>query len=155
MLVLINDYVVNRRVKFTLDPEDFEIIDLVWDTPHQLLLDLQQNDFFRGRTTWAELDPFHFKAMLIKKLAHIADQETEVLDLESPPVKGLLFLLCGLTRSIEKRSESHLEMVRLVRVGPSDVSIEYQGVMSMEAPFKSKPKPEGLSIVIDNTDKPK
>ena len=152
--VIINDYVVNKRVKLFFLPDDFDMIDEQWKEPDQVLVNLQHLDFFKGRERWCDLEPAHFRLLVAKNLQNASFlAEEDRIDDDNPIVSSLNFLICALIRCLERLSDSHLEMMKLNRVGELEVSIEFNAALRMEAP--SKPARKGgfdpFSIIVDNT----
>ncbi len=154
-LVLINDHVANKRVKLFYTDEDFAITDGEWNNSDQLLADLQHHQFFAGKLLWSDLDPFHFRLMITKSLQACSKMtDAERMDDEDPSIRSLNFLVCGLIRCIEGKSDSHIEVMRIHRVGDIDVSFEYEAIQTLEPPSTIKMPPrkkDGFSVVVDNT----
>lgn len=152
-LVIINDYLKNRRMRLFYDKADFVLVDGVWENRDRLLVELQDTDAFRGRERWCDLAPYHFRMMVTKNLAQVAALgDGDTLDLDNPIVQSLNFLICGLIRCLEKASESQIETMKLVRVGDLDVSVEYQSVMLMDSkPAPRRKRGKDISVVVDNT----
>lgn len=157
-LAIINDYVLNRRLKLILDEDDFAIVDTNWSSPDELLAGLQHTETFKGRHCWADLEPFHYRIMIVQNIGKVlADVGVaEQLELTSIGMRSLSFLICALVRCLEHRAESHIEMIRLVRVGDIDMAVEYEAALSMETnlPPSEPEKAKGpFAIVVDNTDR--
>lgn len=148
--VIVNDYVLNRRVNIVLDANDFAIADrlLASPEPDELLLELQHLDTFKGRTRVADLEPWHLRVMVTMNLAKVPPGES--FDLGDPIVRSLLFLIATLIRCLERRADGHIEMLKLNRVGEHDLTIEFSGLLSMEDK-KPKKRKRGISLVVDNT----
>ncbi len=153
--VVINDYVVNKRVKLFFLPHDFELIQSKWEDTDATLERLQRIEFFKGRTRWCDLRPAHLRLMVAKNLlsASFLAEEDRVDD-ENPIVSSLNFLICTLVYCIEKTGDCHVESLKINRIGEMEVAVEYQAALEMEAPMKApapKPKKDPFTVVVDNT----
>ena len=153
--ILINDFVTNKRVKLFFLPDDFELVDEQWDREDRLLVHLQSMEFFKGRTRWGDLETPHFRLLIAKNLQHAATlTEEERMNDEHPVVSSLNFLICALMRSIEKRNDCHVELMRINRISDLDIAIEFTGALSMEVvspPSSPQKKIDPFSVVVDNT----
>jgi hypothetical protein len=153
--VIINDFIDNKRTKLLYLDEDFDLPAQVWDKSDQLLQDLQYLETFSGRLRWRDLDPIHYRDMIAKNLQYVATMpDDERLDEEHPVVSSLNFLICALIYCLEKRTDSHLEWMKINRVGDVEVSIEFHAEMQLETIYPGKKKadtPTGFSVVVDNT----
>lgn len=151
--VVINDYLEHQRTDLFFTKEDFEEVDSYWNDEDQLLVDLQSNIYFKNRTRWCHLEPFHFRIMVTKICQQISGlSDADRTDEEHPTVKSLHFLLCGLIKSLEKRSDSAIEFLKVQRVGEYDVSVEFQSVMQMILPpMKEVHTAKGITVVVDNS----
>lgn len=149
-LVLINDYVMDKRIKLFFSHEDFAITDGEWESKDALLRDLQRHSVFEGRERWCDLEPFHYRLMITKSLEVTANMsDAERLGQDDLRLRSLNFLICCLIRCVEQKADSHIELLKIHRVEDLEVSFEYSAVMSMEMP-RSKPK-KGFSVIVDNT----
>lgn len=147
--VVINDYVIHQRVDFYFTHDDFYAVDAVWEDSDKLLHDLQNNDLFKGKLRWCDLEPMHYRLMVTKNIQQMAKLTLEERgDPDHPYVKSLHFVICGLIRSLELRTESNIETIKFHRVGEYDVSVEYQSVMIIHQGVGKKP---GISVIVDNT----
>lgn len=160
-IAIINDYVLNRRIKLMLTEEDFEPADTNWDVTDSILAELQPNGFFNGFTTWASLEPFHYRVMLARNIAKLfADVVPgHAVPMQSDTAISLTFLTCALVRCIEKRTGCHVELIRLVRLGPVELAVEFEAALAIEGPpTRPKPEPEPepespFTIVVNNVDR--
>lgn len=154
-LAIINDYVVNRRMKLYLDEDDFQFLEDNWNNQDELLLELQHTQMFSGVTRWCDLSPHHYKFMIATNIAKAFQQiKDEEMTEANAVVRSLNFLICGLIRCIEARAECHIEMIRFARVGSLDVAVEFEAALAMEEEIKSGElldKQPGLSVVVDNS----
>ena len=152
--VVINDYTLHQRTDLFFTREDFEEVENHWYDEDELLVGLQNNVYFTNRKRWSDLEPFHYRIMVTKILQQVGDlADEERGDVDNPTVKSLHFLLCGLIISLEKRSDSSIEFLKVLRVGEYDVSIEFQSVMQMVLPpIKSQQSTiNGITVVVDNS----
>jgi hypothetical protein len=155
-LAIINDYVVDRRMKLFFDQDDYDMLEEQWDVKDEILVDLQSTSLFAGRMTWAALDPMHYRLLIattMSKTFAFIDEEKEAE--ANAAVESLTFLVSALIRCIEDRGDCHVEMIRLVRVGDLDLVVEYQASLSMEedlpkARVHAKPA-KGIQVVVDNS----
>lgn len=155
-LAIVNDYVVDRRLKLYFDQEDFDIVEEQWELEDELLMDLQGTVMFQGLTTWSALEPMHFKLLIAttmaKTFALIDEDKTEEAN---GAVESLSFLISALIRCIQERGNCHVEMIRLVRVGEIDLAVEYQAAIAMEEEMPRARKvgqsTKGISVVVDNS----
>ncbi len=154
-LVIINDFVTDKRVTMLYLSDDFEPVITHWRSQDTLLRDLQYLSSFAGRTRWCDLEPVHFREMIAKNLQYIGKlPEAERLDEENPVVSSLNFLICTLIYCWEKRTDSQVDMVKINRVGDTDVSIEFSAEMKMDVSPLEKMKADthsGISVIVDNT----
>jgi hypothetical protein len=151
--VIINDYVIDRRVNIMLDANDFEIAERVLAVPEpdELLMQLQHLETFQGRTHLSHLEPFHYRVMITMNLKKVAAIRGVSIDLADPAVKSLVFLVACLILCLEKRADSHIELLKLNRVGELDVTVEFSALMSIEDKTPKKKKKGGITVVVDNT----
>lgn len=156
-VAIINDYVVDRRMKLFFDQEDFDLLEEQWGVKDEILVDLQGTSLFAGRTTWAELDALHYRILIATTMAKtFALIEEGREDAANAALESMTFLITALVRCIEERGECHVEMLRLVRVGEIDLVVEYQASLSMEeelpkAKAMSRTKSGGIEVVVDNS----
>ncbi len=156
-LAIINDYVVDRRMKLFFDDEDWDLLDDQWTIKDEILVDLQATSLFSGRTTWAELDPMHYRLLIASTMSKVfALLEEGKGDKANAALESMTFLISALVRCIQERGDCHVEMIRLVRVGEIDLVVEYEASLSMEeeAPRTKaigKSKSGGIQVVVDNS----
>lgn len=155
-VAIINDYVVDRRMKMFFDQEDFEILEEQWGVKDEILVDLQHTSLFFGRERWSELDPIHYRILIATTMAKtFALIEEGKEEQANGALESMTFLISGLVRCIEERGECHVEMIRLVRVGELDLVVEYQASLSMEEDLpKTKTvgkSRSGIQVVVDNS----
>jgi hypothetical protein len=156
--IIINDYVVNKRVKLFFLPDDYELVDAQWERSDRILQNLQHLEFFKGRERWCDLSPAHYRLMIAKNLESASFlAEEDRLDDENPVVASLNFLICALVRCIEHSSDCHIESLRINRLGEIDITVEFTAGLSVETSLRSPkgvpppPKSDPFSVIVDNT----
>lgn len=149
--VVINDFETNRNTAILFNkPHDFERADAFWETEDKLLVGLQEQAFFKDRTRWCDLDPTHFRFLLLDNLNKMAAlNDAEQADPSNPVMASLTFLLTSFIKCLEERTESTVEMMKLNRIGENEVLYDYVCSMNMQLDF-SRPK-KGLRVIVDNT----
>lgn len=151
-LAIINDYVVNRRLKLHLDQDDFAVADENWNVPDSLLVDLQHTKTFHGYNTWSSLEPQHYRFMIVTNIAKAFDAIADDLEEAQVTIRSLSFLICCMVRCLELRADCHVEMIRFSRVGAMDLAVEFEAALSMEETLRTKiADSPGLSVVVDNS----
>lgn len=148
-LVVINDYVVNQRYDLVFMNEDFDAVKSVWEDEDSLLHQLQHVPYFKDRFRWCDLDPSHFRFMIARNLSKAAQlPKSDKLDLDDPIIRSMNFLICCLIRSLELRSDSFIEVMKIIRIDERDITIEYQSIMLPDTDPGGRGK---LSVIVDNT----
>lgn len=143
--IIINDYDLGREISLNLNNDDWNNLDNHWHKTDSLLIDLQSNSYFKGKTTWSELSPSHYRLLIIQTLSKITDVNNNDLD-KNDAAKSLRFLLSCLIRCIERNACCEVELLKLGRIDHSNVLFDYVANMNVE--FE---KPESkFSVVVDN-----
>ena len=149
--VVINDFGTNRRTLSILEDGDFGIVAGVWENEDPILVDLQDNPFFAGRRRWCDLDPTHFRLMILRTLSFVARMgDEERGNQDNPVVRSLHFLLCAMIHCLQCRAESMVELVRINRLNENEITFDYTATLNMHIDM---PKPKGgtgLFVVVDN-----
>lgn len=149
--VVIRDFVNTSRIVTILDEDDFEIVDLAWRDTDKILVDLLENPFFEGKKRWCDLDPKHFLLMIQRTLFRVGNlNDQDRTDSNHKVVKSLHFLLCGIIRCIESRTNSTVEIVKVNRVSENDATIEYSATIDFSVLTKFSEKEEDLNSSVDH-----
>ena len=145
--VVISDYLIERRMAFTLDAADFLAQASRRESSDPLLDTFADHPFFAGCKRWSDLSQTQFHALIINMIKISADHsDTDVADKAHPTMQRLIFFLCCLVRMIEDRSASVLDLLRVYRVSRDDVVYDYTA--RLEVAFT--PPRTSLRVVIDN-----
>ena len=149
--VVINDLATDQRHVILFNrPDDFQRADAYWDNEHPLLMDLQHTDFFIGRKRWADLNPQHFRFLLMNNLSKVAALNTEEQDdPENAVMSSLTFLLSALIKCLEQRTESTIELMRLNRLAEHEVLYDFSASVNLHLHDKVPPR-KGLRVIVDN-----
>jgi hypothetical protein len=148
-VVIVNDFVTDRRTVTMLDGSHFERMEAVWEHEDQILIDMQGNDFFAGRRRWCDLNPTHYRLMVTRNLTIAAGiTDAERTDPNHPVIRSLHLLMAGLVICLQRRSECLIELMRIARIGENEVSFDFAASLNMAVDLQ-KPK-NGLRIIVDN-----
>ena len=147
--VTINDFEIGRRMVYILDDDDFRIQQKMWSDTDDLLLALQPNALFAGRTRWCDLDIRHFHVMIVNMLKMLGNMDEFVRNNnKSQPVMRLAFFLCGLIALLQDQTGSVVELLRMNRISVDDVVYDYSASLDVKI-VASGPR-MGLKLVVDN-----
>lgn len=148
--VIVNDYEACRRSVVILDTSDFEFVARMWSTPDRILAELQAHPLYAGRTRWCDLDPPHFRYMIVLTMVRVAKLEEDARnDAANPVVRSLHFLMTALIACLQARSETNIELIRFNRVSQTEIVYDFSASLNLAAD-PQKPA-SGLKMVIDNT----
>lgn len=151
--VVINDYVINKRITLFFIPEDYALVDHNWQSTDPVLLNLQHIALFSGRTRWCDLEITHFRLLVAKNLQNAAMLATDDrMDDDNPIVSSLNYLICCLIRCIEIAGVCSLESMRINRLGDIEITIEYTASVIETDVISALPPKTPFSIIIDNTE---
>lgn len=150
---VINDLAADQRHVILFNrPNDFQRADAYWETEDDLLANLQHTDFFIGRTRWCDLDPQHFRFLLMDNLTRVAALTTEEQDDPSnPTMSSLTFLLTTFIKLLEQRTQSTLELMRINRLAEHEVLYDFSSSVNLHLDSKTPPR-QGLRVIVDNSD---
>lgn len=152
---IIDDYVKRKRASILFTEGNFDAVVKQWDGEAQMLLNVQGIEFFKDRTTWASLDPVHFR-LLITNTFNNRDKVVPIekhFDDTEPLIGTLYFLLMGLIYSLQLRTGAAVDTIRVMRVSELDVTFEFTLTMMPEEKKHRAPPKHGLQVIVDNTDK--
>jgi hypothetical protein len=146
--VIISDYIIERRMAYLLDANDFNVQMNRGAHTDALLAIFRDHPFFEGCTTWDDLDIMHFHALIVNMLKISAEHsDAEVADKNHPTVLRLTFFLCSMINLLQIRTGSVVDLLRVNRVGQADVLYDYSARLDI---VFAQPKSTGLRVVIDN-----
>ncbi len=148
-LVILLDHDDGHRVEVMLGPDDHDRLDASWHAGDRLLTELQNNEFFAGRSNWCDLDPWHFTQLIERNLAKMT--ALSLIERGNPDhavMRSMTFLLTGLVRCIEERCQSIVELLRVTRVHASAVTFDYTATMNHAV--MSPRRPVGFKVVVNN-----
>jgi hypothetical protein len=150
---IIDDYVNRKRSSLLFMEQNFTGVLASWNTADPILADLQSIDLFAGRTTWAHLDPSHFRILITNTLNNRDKtlQPSEHFSESQPLVANLYFLIMGLIFSIQGRTGAAVDSIRLMRLSELEVTVGFDLTMMMETKKKAEPPKHGLQVIVDNT----
>lgn len=145
--VVLSDYVIERRMVFLLDTNDFAEQRVRWEQPDSLLDTFQTHPFFKGCKHWSDLSLAQFHALIINMLTISAQHsEAEITDKNHPTIVRLMFFLCSLVVLLQ-RNGSSIDLLRVNRIGQTDIMYDFSG--RLDVVFI--PPRTNLRVVIDNT----
>lgn len=149
--VIINDLSVDQRhVILFHRPDDFQRADQFWEVEDPILIALQHTDFFIGRKRWCELNPQHFRFLLMNSLSKVAALSVEEQGNENNKVMAdLTFLLTTLIKCLELRTESTIELMRFNRLTENEMLYDFTASVNLHLDNK-KPPTKGLRVIVDN-----
>ncbi len=148
-VVVINDFEHDRKHVLALDSEDFARVHATWERSDTVLVGLQDNPLFAGRLTWADLDPTHFRVMIMRNLSMlVALPREQAEERGNAVVRSLIFLVSALVHCVERRTEAQVEMLRLNRITDTEVSFDFHGSLNLAVDYP-RPKP-GLRVIVNN-----
>ena len=149
--VIINDFENDRRTVVAFGSDEFAVVEEMWEEPDKVLVGLQENTLFTGKTRWIDLDPTHYRILLMRNLTLVGELTDEQrADHENPTVRSLHFLLCAFITCLQKRCESFLELLHVNRLGETEVAYDYTACLNLAVDYPRQPK-GGLRIIVDNT----
>lgn len=148
--VIINDFEIGRRMLYVLEDADFAYRTEIWNNTDELLITIQKNELFSGKTHWCDLDIKHFHAMILNMLKIMGNLDDNSRgDKTNPLVVRLTFFLCSLVSLIQDKTGSIIEMMKINRISPSDIVYDYHATLDVKiAP--SMPHNTNLKVVVDN-----
>lgn len=150
--VMVDDTVSDRVTRYSYPDEHRDFVKRNWEQPDKLLAGLQHLALFKDRTRWCDLDPLHFRVLLVHNLEIYSNlTETERDDRENSTVVSLNFLLMALIHCIEQRSMLEVHFLTVTRLTPYDVSYEVSARFYADMGFLARPRKPRLSVVVDNT----
>ena len=148
--VVVNDFVIDRRIAVLFNPHDFKRVDTFWEQEDKILVDLQCQDSFKGHLRWCDLTPTQFRFLIMANLNRCAElSDMEQADPTNPTMASLTFLLTGFIKRLELNTESTLELMKINRLGESEVLYDYTGSINMH--LDSLRPRSGLRVIVDNT----
>ena len=149
--VVINDLATDQRHVILFNrPGDFQRADAFWENEDAVLLGLQHTDFFIGRKRWCDLDPQHFRFLLMNNLSKVAALSTQDQDDPANEVmSSLTFLLTSLIKCLEHRTQSTIELMRLNRLAEHEVLYDLSASVNLHLDDKKPPR-KGLRVIVDN-----
>lgn len=149
--VVINDLAADQRhVILFHRPHDFQRADALWENEDEILRGLQHTDFFIGRKRWCDLDPQHFRFLIMTNLSKVAALPVEEQDdPQNKTMTGLTFLLTALIKCLERRTQSTLEFMRLNRLADHEVLYDFSASVNLHLDDKTPPR-KGLRVIVDN-----
>lgn len=149
--VVINDLETDQRHVILFNrPNDFQRVDAFWDNEDKLLLDLQHTDFFIGKKRWCDLEPQHFRFLLMNNLSKVAALSVEdQSDSTNEVMSSLTFLLTALIKCLEQRTQSTIELMRLNRLAEHAILYDFSASVNLHLDDK-RPRRRGLRVIVDN-----
>jgi hypothetical protein len=152
MTTVVVDDIVTERVTRCIFPDAHRaFVKRQWEQPDKLLAGLQGLALFKNRSRWCDLDPLHFRVLLVQNLDLYAGlSEAEIADPENATVKSLHFLLMALIYCVEQRSMLDVRFLTVTRLSMLDVAYEVSARFEAEMGFPGPRKPR-LSLIVDNT----
>ncbi len=115
-----------------------------------VLEELSSTKFFNGRKLWCELNPVHYKFLILRTFIHL-DRLTkdERNDPYNITICSLYFLIGCLLKCISVRTEANVEYLKIRRLTKDILDISYLINSSIDMNNLKEKKPK-LKIVVDN-----
>lgn len=145
--VIINDYLINRKISVIFNDLDFKFVNEVWNNEDKLLKDLQFVELFHGKTRWCDLEPIHYRLMIQRNLERIIDISDDNVSNDNAIIKSLYFLISSLIICIQNKSDSIIELMKINRINEKDVIFDYQATLNIDL---IKPKNNNFRIIVNN-----
>lgn len=144
--IVINDYEIGRSIHIEMNDDDFELLNNHWEKSDSLLIELQNNSYFKGKLRWCDLTSSQFRLMIISNLEKMSYLYND--DLENNEVAvSMRFLLSGLIKCIEVSAYCEVELLKVGRIDASNVLFDY--VANMNLPFEKTSECK-FTVVVDN-----
>jgi hypothetical protein len=145
--IILSDYVIERRMVFLLDANDFAAQHARWQESDHLLDSFQSHPFFQNCQHWCDLSLAQFHTLIINMITISAQHsELEIANKEHPTIMRLTFFLCALVTVLQKSTGSVIDLLRVNRIGPTDVLYDYSARLDIAI----TPPKATLRVVIDN-----
>jgi hypothetical protein len=147
--VIINDFINDRRTTIVLHQDYFDKIETIWHKEDRILLEMQDNDFFAGRTKWSDLSPSHFRLMITRNMTVASElPDDERNDSRHPVVRSMHMLMTALIYCIQENTESLVDLLRIIRHSETQITYDFSASLNVIVDI-SKPNSD-LRIVVDN-----
>jgi hypothetical protein len=148
--VIVENLNTNNRVFLLFSDKEIKIAEKFWDTQDSTLLELKPNKLFENRTKWSELDPIHYKFLIISimNILFSKNSSPKVLNDSNPVVQRLNFLICCFLKCLEIKCQSTIDLLKIKRYDDKNVSFEYQASIFLSAQDSKK---TDLKVIVDNT----
>lgn len=157
--IILNDHVNNRRSHLVFILSDYDTISEFWYTKDNMLKELQGNKVFSGYERWCDLEPKHFRLLLMQTLYQIDNLTIDDIKNEhNTYIKSLNFLLLGFCHCLSQRVQGEVDIVNIHRITATEITYEVttsliyldtEGISETEN--TEKKEKVGFKIVVDNT----
>lgn len=105
----------------------------MWEVEDALLSDLQRHQVFTGYYRWCDLEPYHYRILMASNIERVTALPIDQLDNgENKDVASLNFLTLSYIRCMEERSGMGIDLMRIHRTGPLEISYVVNGYVSPE-----------------------
>lgn len=160
---IINDLIADNRITLYLTSDDFKALDELWEKEDSYLKELQGTELFKGRLSWSQLEPVHFRVILMSALAKVGKLSIEQRnDDDDPTMNDLFFLVAGLVRCLASKTGAEITIIRFNRVKDNEVLYDFSAEVNMLLEYdatkpspkaKTPPSKNGFRIVHDSDSK--
>lgn len=149
--VVINDLVADQRHVVTFArPTDFQRADAYWETEDKLLVGLQHTVQFAGRKRWCDLTPNNYRFLIMNNLSKVSALSLEEQnDPKNEVMMSMTLLLTAFIRCLELRTESTVELMKLIRLADHEVLYDFSASINLHIDGKKAPKKK-LRVIVNN-----
>jgi hypothetical protein len=152
--VVIDDYIQDRRTSYIFTEQQMDIIRGHWSNRDKLLVDLSTTEYFKNKTRWCDLDPVHYKIMILRNLiiCQELNQTENISDIETAE-RSLQFLIGAMINAIQIKCECRLDLLKIQRVNDRILNFDFQAnlILEIESNKQQESTKPPFKIVIDNT----
>ncbi len=150
-IVTTTDFERKRRASIILETGEFDKIARIWDNEDRILVQMQDHPFFAGRTRWRDLDPVHFRLMVMQNLSMASRlSDDEFLEESNPVIVSLNFVLGALVYCLRQKASSRIDLLRITRFAEQEVAFDFSATMETMEKGTPPPRQQPFRVVVDN-----
>lgn len=157
--VIIDDYVRDVRESLVFTEKQMQVVRDNWENQDKLLVEMSVTDFFKDRTRWCDLQPIHYKVMIMRNFMIVTNLDVTAAKITPEEAEqSLHFLIAALINCIETISGSKIGIFRIQRINDGVINFDYQASLLLElekaksaAKAAADVKRNPFKIVVDNT----